>query len=270
MSKLKNVQELELDLANRFTQYCHTNRFRYYMIGGTFLGAVRHGGFIPWDDDMDFGMPRKDYELFKSLLINKKRVDGFELEYYSLDPKYKYPFIKIVDRSIILEIRNGTEKQVVPCWIDIFPLDYIPKNKLKRKAQILKLLFIRSLISMCNINKINFKKKNRPLYESFLMKIGSSFDFNRILNLTKLYQMYDKQLLKYKEKDGDLWINIMGSYKAKEIFNKDVFGTGKKYKFDNSEFIGPSKAKDYLSKLYGDFMKLPPKNKRNHHHSRVL
>ncbi|MCT3034569.1 LicD family protein [Pediococcus parvulus] len=270
MSKLKDVQEVELDLANRFAQYCSANNLRYYMIGGTFLGAVRHGGFIPWDDDMDFGMPRKDYEKFKEAMIDREKVNGFELEYYSLSPKYKYPFIKIVDRSIDLEIENGTEKQIVPCWIDIFPLDYIPSNNTKRKAQIFKLLFIRSLISMCNIKRINFKKENRPFYESLLMKIGSRIDFNRIFNLTKLYQLYDKQLLKYKENDGDFWINIMGSYKAKEIFSKTIFGLGKKYSFNNSEFVGPIRADDYLTGLYGDYMKLPPKDKRNHHHSKVL
>lgn len=267
MTKIKDLQEIEITLAKKFVKICNDNHLRYYMIGGTFLGAIRHKGFIPWDDDMDFGMPRTDYDRFKSLTTE---MGSLKIRHYTLSDADKYSFMKVVDDSIMVEIHNGKEIQVVPSWIDIFPLDNIPKNSVQKKAHIIKLLFIRMLISFKNIDRLDTVKKDRPSYEKALIYIATHFNFGKILNLKKLYIWLDKTLSKYSDNQGYYWINIMGSYKGKEIFPKSVFGEGKEYKFENTTFIGPEKADEYLSTLYGDYMKLPDENNRNHHKSEIL
>lgn len=267
MTKIKELQQKELRLAQNFVNICDKYQLRYYMIGGTFLGAVRHHGFIPWDDDMDFGMPRADYERFMALT---HELGNLKIEHYTLGEQFKYSFMKLVDDTIMVEIKNGKEVQIVPSWIDIFPLDNVPKNALKRKWHILHLLFIRMLISFKNINRLDTKKKNRPLYEKILMFIASHVNIAKFYSLHQLYVKLDKALKKYPENKGFYWINIMGSYKDKEIFPQVVFGDGKKYPFENGQFIGPEQADQYLTTLYGDYMKVPDKNNRNHHKSEIL
>jgi lipopolysaccharide cholinephosphotransferase len=267
MTKLKNLQSAELKLAISFSEFCKKNNLRYYMIGGTLLGAVRHKGFIPWDDDMDFGMPREDYEKMKKLLLSKGNYK-MEVQSYSVNPKYKYAFVKIVDNSIDLLIETGIEKQIVPAWIDIFPIDYVPNNFLVKKLHLLSLLWTRALISLNNIDRIDFTKKERPLREKVLMWIGKKIQFSKFLNLNKLYEKLNKKLMRFNEEDGDLWLNIMGSYKDKEIFSKEVFGKGILYSFEDTAFFGPEKGNEYLTKLYGDYM-TPPQDK-NHHKSTIL
>lgn len=267
MTDLQELQEVELNLATTFVQICEKHKLRYYMIGGTFLGAIRHGGFIPWDDDMDFGMPRKDFEIFKQLTME---YTNLEVRHYSVSPDYKYSFMKLVDKSIQIQIHNGKEQQIVPSWIDIFPLDNVPKNKCIKKIFLLKLLILRMLISFKNIDRLDTKKKGRPFIEKVLMLIAVHANFSKLFSLQYLYKKLDKTLQRYPEEKAAYWINVMGSYKAKEIFPVAVFGKGSNYKFESKEFIGPIESDDYLHHLYGNYHKIPAKDDRNHHHSKIL
>ncbi|KAF0425512.1 hypothetical protein GBO86_07175 [Pediococcus acidilactici] len=267
MAEIRDLQVLELDLANNFAIFCKKYNLRYFMIGGTLLGAVRHKGFIPWDDDMDFGMPRKDYEKMKKILLNNS-YPGLNVQTYTVDSSYKYAFVKLVDNSIDVLIETGVEKQVVPAWIDIFPLDYVPDKPVVKKMHLLSLLWTRALISLNNIDRIDFTKKNRPFRERILMKIGKKVHFSKFLNLNKLYNRLNSKLMKFKESEGDYWLNIMGSYKEKEMFRREIFGKGKLYKFENTSFMGPEFGDEYLTELYGDYM-TPPEDK-NHHKSTII
>lgn len=264
---IRDLQSKELDLAKKFVEICKKNNLRYFIIGGTFLGAIRHEGFIPWDDDMDFGMPRKDYEEFLKLSINDCNI---EIQHYSLSDEFKYSFIKIVDHSIQVEIRNGVEVQVVPAWIDIFPLDNVPKNSFKKYFLISKLLYRRMMISFKNIDRIDTNKENRPIHEKILLKFGSLFNPTKKQKISSLYEKLDSALKKYDEEQGAYWINIMGSYKAKEIFPIEVFAQGENYKFEDTYFVGPAEYDEYLNTLYGDYMVLPNEEDRNHHNSNII
>lgn len=266
MSDLKQLQQIELKLANKFVQICEANQLRYYMIGGTFLGAIRHKGFIPWDDDMDFGMPRTDYEKFMHLTMAEHNL---QIQHYSISMKDKYSFMKLVDQKVQIQIHNGKEIQVVPSWIDIFPLDNVPQNRLVKRLYLLHLLMIRMLISFKNIDRLDTKRK-RPFYEKVLVGIALHTPIAKLYSLKTLYRKLDRVLSKYPENKGYYWLNVMGSYKAKEIFPVTVFGEGKKYAFEDKLFVGPDNADAYLSHLYGNYHQIPDENHRNHHHSKVL
>ena len=139
---MTEIQTKLLDMLIWFDGFCRTNNLRYYALGGTLLGACRHQGFIPWDDDVDVGMPRKDYEKLAELM-GLKIHDGYVLETeYSADPKYCYFFSKLYDTSTTLleDVATGLKRGL---FLDIFPLDGIGNGdrpdlqyygKIKRKA----------------------------------------------------------------------------------------------------------------------------------------
>ena len=131
-SQMLKLRQVELDMFKAFLSACKTLNLRYYLIGGALLGAVRHKGFIPWDDDIDIGMFREDYEKFK------KKAQKFLPEYYFVqtnetEPAYPLSFIKIRDNRTTF-IETSVKKFPINhgVYIDIFPLDYYPKNKLSQ------------------------------------------------------------------------------------------------------------------------------------------
>ena len=147
---LSEIKKIELDILRAFRSFCEKNSLRYFLAYGTLLGAVRHGGFIPWDDDIDVAMPRTDYERF----LKEFRDERYEV--YDLSKKgYFYPFAKLCDTTTVL-IEEMSVKNSIGVYIDIFPMDGIADNdqsqhsKAKRlmKLQQHKCISLRTLISM--------------------------------------------------------------------------------------------------------------------------
>ena len=108
-----------LNLLVEFADYCDTNNLRYYLLGGTLLGAVRHKGFIPWDDDIDVCMPRPDYERFIELQSKNKKIEFRCIENNTSD----LPFMKIIDKKTFVRQLYTAESETSNLWVDIFPFD---------------------------------------------------------------------------------------------------------------------------------------------------
>lgn len=127
---IEKLKDIELDILKCFISICEKNNLRYFLIGGTLLGSVRHKGFIPWDDDIDVGMPRKDYELF----IERARhhlPDYYFVQTFSTDPSYPNNFMKIRDsRTTFLETAVKHLRMNHGVFIDVFLLDEYPSNKM--------------------------------------------------------------------------------------------------------------------------------------------
>ena len=122
-SELRQFQICLLEIIKVFTNICETHNFRYFMIGGTMLGAVRHKGFIPWDDDVDIGMPRPDYENFLQM-VSDELPEGYEFLNYKQDALYKRYFSRIVNKNILVYNASNSKEIVEKAWIDIFPIDF--------------------------------------------------------------------------------------------------------------------------------------------------
>lgn len=153
--KLDSFKYSLLETMDYFHNLCEEHQLNYFLVGGTLLGAVRHQGFIPWDDDIDVVMPRADYERF--LKLQKHIKQPFKLQDYSTDTRYPMPFAKLTNTKLI--IQNNT---YIPfksgVWLDIFPIDYTFENQ---KAQNLHYSFTKCLRILLVVKTGGFNKKNK-------------------------------------------------------------------------------------------------------------
>ncbi|ARD94865.1 LicD family protein [Lactococcus lactis] len=260
-NKLRKLQLIDIEILRNVVAILDKNNLQYYMIAGTLLGAVRHHGFIPWDDDIDIAMPRKDYEQFLAKNSNEL-PNNLHVKNFRNDSNFKYYITRIVDdRYKVIELRNRNSKEsITNISIDIFPIDGVPNNKIKRNIYYLHVLFYRALISLIQKDNIDRMRK-RNFLEKLLILLGTHIPLNKVLDAHKIQYKIDK-LLK-KQKDDSIYAgSIMGAYRVKEIVPREYFGEGRLYEFEGHMFRGPSDYDAYLKHMYGDYMKLPSREQR--------
>lgn len=251
---VEDMRNIQLEMLKSIHQFCEKNNIRYSMCGGTLLGAVRHQGYIPWDDDIDIMMPRPDYERF----INSFNEEHFKVQSYMNDDAYWYPFAKVYDdRTLLIEshIKSGV-------YIDIFPIDGMPDRETtimmmeKRKS-----LQYRDIYYATKIYKF---KKGNPLKNRLVYYLRRPFVPNREKSIQKLEELVQNYPFDTSEFAGSL----AGSdtYGIKERMPKSVFTEYIELPFENLSFKCIADYDTYLSHLYGDYMTLPPVEKRISHH----
>lgn len=264
------LQLYQLEMIEQFVKICEQEHLMYYMLGGTMLGAVRHKGYIPWDDDTDFGMPRPDYEKF--LLVAREYLPAnMIIEEGGKTKKYPYYFSRIscVEKKVV--VRIGNETHIENTWIDIFPLDGMPNYKLTREFHALRLLVRRAVFKFAWFDEsVNVSKTKRPWHERFLIFLGKHLPIEKFLSKEKEQKKLDQALKKYPYEQSNYLINLMGGYKLREMFHKDVFGEGAFYDFEGMKLRGPSNYDFYLTQLYGDYMTPPPESERNRHNTAFI
>ncbi|HHX24250.1 MAG TPA: LicD family protein [Thermoanaerobacterales bacterium] len=259
-SILREVQLIQLNMLLKVDEICRLNNIRYYLIGGSALGAVRHKGFIPWDDDVDIGMFRRDYDQF--LDIADKFLDNkYFLQTNRTDPDYHGPYAKLrannttyiekVSRSLGAKIHQGI-------FIDIFPLDNVPDKKLLLKLQ---LTLMRFLLSVA-FARVNDYPVNR--YKRYIKKVYS-IPFLKLIKKRTFDEIIDKIASFYKDKETDRIANLFGRYGEKEVLPKYYFGEAKYLEFEGHKLPVPEYYDEFLKHIYGDYMKLPPVEKRGSH-----
>ncbi len=267
-SNLTNIQKMIIEIFDYIYNYLEKNNVEYYMLGGTLLGAIRHEGFIPWDDDIDIGIPRKQYEIFLEKIV-EDLPEYLKLQTYLNSESHHYYFSRIVDTRHNLK-RLGSIKERNECvWVDIFPLDGMPNNFIIRKIHMLKLLVARAMYHISCFEKVNLKRPNRPLSERVIIKFVMITGFGRKQNTYKWLNKIDKLLKKYSYENSNYIVNFMGQYKFKEMFPKCYYGNGKKYKFENYMLFGPENYNGVLRQMYGDYM-IPPKDSEKNAHVTIL
>lgn len=265
INSLRKLQLEELKILKKLIGICNKNNIKYYILGGTFLGAVRHKGFIPWDDDIDIGMPRNDYEKFIEL-FSKYEKEDFKLE----KVKHKY-FIRVVNKNILVKLNMGMEAEITGAWIDIFPLDGMPSNFFKKRIHMFKILFWRAMFQFANFSvAVNIKNNKRPIYEKILIDVGRILKLEDILKNFDVEKRLDKCLKKYNYENSEFVGNFMGAYKFKEMFPKEIYDEINEYAFEEIKLIAPKDYDFVLKQLYGDYMKLPSVEERNKHQIEIL
>ena len=264
MDNMELIHQVDLNIVKEFVQICEKHGLVYYMLGGTMLGAVRHKGFIPWDDDIDLGMPRDDYERFLEV-ADEDLPEQYKIVNYKTDPNYQYYITRILDLdTIVEEERIGNDKRFTNASIDIFPIDGSPNNKVLRHLYYFRVLFHRALMSLCYKDSID-RKRPRKKGERVFLWIMERLPVERMTTPYKQKEKIDK-LLKKQKVEGSKYIgNIMGAYRTREIVPKEFYGKGKMYPFEDMELRGMELADEYLTYTYGDYMQLPPENMRKTH-----
>ena len=244
MSKVRQIQLGELSLLEKYIEICTKHNLRYYALGGTLLGAIRHKGFIPWDDDMDLGMPRKDYEKFLEICQNELpsnvilRIHDDNLGNTS-----------IMDTSLQIEF-GGV---VCSPFIDVFPLDGYPSDGFHYFLHTNKIKYYRALSKISVINRLH--NRDRGFFENSIVKVS------KILHLDKL----QNTIKKYDFETSDLVGNVLGSYRERELAYKEVFGEPQLLDFETIKISGHADPDAYLTKIYGDYMKLPEESEQKGH-----
>ena len=254
---LEEIKKIELNILLEFDTFCKDNNLTYMLAGGTLLGAIRHKGFIPWDDDIDVCMPRDSYERLYELLNGKKIKDRFRLISHR-DNSAIYPFYKIVDDCTIAIETESSGKKTLGLWIDIFPLDGCPKDKKKAAHLLKKIAFYKWLMNICNCKLGTGTTKWKAILKTPLVLLGKFVDSRKIaLHI-------DKVLKKYDVNNNSCVASFLGCYGVREQMPSSFLETVQ-VEFEGHMFPTTKEWDYYLSSLYGDYMELPPENKRIQH-----
>ncbi|WP_418810234.1 LicD family protein [Paraprevotella xylaniphila] len=263
-SDIRYLHEADLAIAKEVVSICEKYGLRYYMLGGTMLGAIRHKGFIPWDDDMDLGMPRKDYERFLEV-APKELPSMMKIINYKTDKDYHYYITRIQDlETKVVETRYEHEGGETCASIDLFPLDGSPNNFLLRKMFYFRVMAHRAMMALHYKNGIDPDRK-RGIWERLAISLLTMLPTEKMFDAYRQKQKIDYILKKYDMATSKVSGNIMGAYRIKEMVPTEWYGDGAFYSFENLKLHGLKEYDKYLSHLYGDYMSVPPVDSRKVH-----
>ena len=264
-SRLRKAQIIEAELLQTFAAICEKEGLQYYLLGGTLIGAMRHHGFIPWDDDIDVGMPREDYNRFIEI-APKYLQDGKKVLHYKIDASTPFYFIKLLDSNVCFVIQDVHSTRELNCWIDIFPIDGVPDNMLVRWWHQRVLDYYKMLLGFSRIQNMPITE-NCPVWKKVIFALAYFFSADKYVDSVKAKQAMDRELEKYPISACTLAGNHVGVYHEKEFVPREYFGQGCEVEFEGRKHIAPAEPDKYLKNIYGDYMHLPPEEKRvsDHH-----
>lgn len=247
---LREIQLEELKIAKTITEFCERNQIAYFLSSGSLLGAVRHEGFIPWDDDMDLYMLRDDYTKFCETFAD----NTLQLRYCENGTLYA-PFAKVCNPKIKVErdVVNGSDNSML--WVDIFPLDGIPKPGLRQKVYFARIRYMERMIYMSRATKTHgsfIKKLIWRIFHSYFYNKDEEFSGELARKISSYRRGFSASKTGYVCSPG-------------YAYPYEIFKHRKKYKFEDTEFFSVEDFDSYLSTVYGEYMKMPPVEKRGGH-----
>lgn len=257
------VQKCAADILSEIQKICEEHCIPYYAIGGTCLGAVRHQGFIPWDDDIDIAIPIEYYFEFQK--IAKMELPSY-LELYTCDTSRHFPriFCKVIDkRTTFIEtayIRHPDSYAGV--FVDIMPMSGIPSPGYLRMVFYLKLAYYNNMNYFRRTDPDMVNKWHKKIFCLVLNMFKRLIPYNRYSN--KWYKLLMKHPFSEETYTGYTWTgrkNFKGL-----IYSKAVFGDGILLDFEGSKIRCPQKYDEYLKQQFGDYMSFPPERERNSGH----
>lgn len=273
-TELQKLQKFELDILKQTVKICEENDLTYFVNYGTLLGAVRHKGFIPWDDDIDIVMPRPDYNRFLEI-AEKKLIPPYQLHTATNGKgSYGYYYARVENTVVKLQKSATFNKTVIPAWVDVFPLDGVPDDEqaLRRwikKCEMRKIMFAASNAHYTAATE-EFKKKRSPL-KSKMRNVFLKLRLDRLISTKWAWKRLDKAVTEYDYNASGRIMNAMCFYgRNKELFSKEVFGKGTQLPFEDFTVNAPENYDFVLTQIYGDYMTPPPEEKRDHHHIQII
>ena len=257
---MNELQKIEFDLFKCFADICQELNLKYFLVCGSALGAARHKGFIPWDDDFDVGMYRDDYNKFIKLAPSLLPEEFF-LQNYHTDPEFPYVFSKLRNSNTTfiqkilsnLNINHGI-------YIDIFPLDGCPNSYFElKKLNFLKKHYLRQLNAALNMPKtLSLRGK---------VTVGIFKFFGCHKRTVKILKKYEKLISRYPVKDSTIICNHGTWHGKRDYILKEIYGNGTQIIYEDAIVRVPEKYDEYLTSLYGDWRTPPPRDERDDPHN---
>ncbi|MBO5278404.1 MAG: LicD family protein [Lachnospiraceae bacterium] len=273
---LRKLQLTQLGILKDIDVFCKKHDIEYFIAYGTAIGAVRHDGFIPWDDDIDICMVRKDYNRFIELA---KMESEMNIKYDILNildtPGYISPFIKVSKKgTLFTEATNTNKRYKQGIFVDILPFDYVPDDKVLRAKMFRKAWIWSRVAILCEIGDpilpVEIKGVKRAVTGFGCKAVHIILKVIRF-NKKKAFNRYLKIATKYNSEPG---LTLMAEFddlvpERTVLAEKDIFPT-KDIMFEGSMFPGPANMHLHLSNYYGDYMELPPLEMRHNHMAKEL
>ena len=254
---IDEVKRLQCDILKEIDTFCRKRNIKYFLTGGTCIGAIRHKGYIPWDDDIDIGMPRPDYERF----IHE--FNGNTENLYVISPElnwnYYAPYANVCDnRTLLLEGANGHNGMDIGIKIDVFPIDGIPSTlkEYRREKMIMTRLWA-ILYHKRVLLKELWKRKKKAYFRSLFWRIITSW-----CSYSRIQKIIHNIALSHPYETSEYAIDIVMHWKRDVMCEKNVFQEVIDVQFEDL-IVSVMKGYDrYLTLKYGDYMQLPPEEKR--------
>lgn len=252
--KIHKIQKITLEILKEVIKICNDNNIDYHLCRGTLIGAIRHKGFIPWDDDIDIAMPRKDFDKFLEIANDKLPT---KMEVLSYKHKEVYPFVhaKVSDtKTRVVEHyleASGYESGV---YIDVFPIDGITSNKGLQRIHLSRIRFYEKLLILSYLDE----NRHKEFWKKLLIKLGK-----RIGNRKKLHERIEKLLNKYPFEESEL-VNVMVKKSKREVMKREDFQV-MEAEFQGLKVNIPKGYNNYLKSLYGNYMDIPSEKDRRQH-----
>lgn len=255
----EGLKKIQIEILDVVTDFCDKNNIKYGLYAGTLLGAVRHKGYIPWDDDIDIVMLREDYDKFMALFnLSNERYRFMCIEN---NKNCHVPFGKVLDTNTVL-YEPDIEGDKLAVNIDIFIYDNAPDNDKQAQKMFDTRDYLRSRISYTNSSCINnedsiIKKAMKKLLKLYFTMLGRERILLKMVKNSKKYANKDKKKV--------------GSFTefSRVVCDKDIFGDFVYLEFEGKMYKAPVGWDKLLTALYADYMTLPPKEKQVTHHSFV-
>lgn len=260
---IKEVQNVVLDILSYLDDVCGRYGLKYFVSDGTLLGAIRHKGFIPWDDDVDVWMPREDYDRLEQI-VNEQEQGSYQVMNFKNTSYYVYGFAKLVDTRTRL-IEDSGCSGTMGIYVDLFPYDGLPGEKPEDFEKHAKYcLFLESQ-----------RGPAFRTYRQFLQMKGSNRSLNKFLRWAirritggrRILKVLDKNCRKYPVKGSRYVGCLCAGYKLHQMMPVSVTENLIRVPFEDRTVNATAEYDTYLTKLYGDYMQLPPEEERiSHHH----
>ena len=246
-----------MQILDDFVRICEENELRYCLCGGTCIGAVRHKGFIPWDDDIDVKMPRKDFEKFVLITSQEEGTDFF-LDYHSTNPFYGHNFAKYCKKNTTFIEPNGLQQAI---YIDVFAQDKVPGPDFTAKSQIPTI--IHKLDALLTVRREGLEGRD--------LKTRIIYYVTRWIPSKSIFKWEKKLMTHFENTDAKYYLNYGSRYDfVKETIPIIEFEPYTQLEFEGKMYNVPRNWDLYLSRIYGDYMTLPPVEKRVTHYPQYI
>lgn len=257
---LDEIQQEEFAILSAFADFCERHDLYYSLAGGTLLGAIRHEGFIPWDDDIDVSMPRSDYERLLKMGSQFAEETGFIFSPYGRDKEH-VPLLKIVNPKIRVLYGMGKRNGVYNLWMDVIPIDGISGTDTEIEKLYSDVVSLRKMIYIPEtrwfLGETLFRKCVRAVISPFVLLFGIDKACGRKMQSIATQTEFDAA----KNVACITW----GLYGPREVMDKQGYMQSVEVPFYGKSFRAMSNWGSYLASLYGEYMQLPPGDQRSTH-----